>query len=55
VLEGFALLELTKGLEAIFWDAVAVAFRWPFYTAGIAALLALIPSALLPRRLTRRE
>jgi len=32
-------------------DEAARAFRWPLLTAAIAALLALVPSALLPRRL----
>jgi DHA2 family methylenomycin A resistance protein-like MFS transporter len=56
LLEKVALLQLKDGLEAIFWDETSAAFRWPFYTAAIAALLAVIPAVLLPRRLspTRR-
>ena len=55
VLGGFVLLQLKDSLEQIFWDEASAAFRWPFYTAGIAALLAVIPGALLPRRLPRRD
>lgn len=54
-LETFALLQLKDDLEAIFWDEASAAFRWPFSAAGIAALVALIPALLLPRRLPRRE
>lgn len=55
VLGGFVLLQLKDSLEQIFWDEASAAFRWPFYTAGIAALLAVVPGALLPRRLPRRD
>lgn len=53
--ETFALAQLKESLEAIFWEEASAAFRWPFYTAGIAALLAVIPGLLLPRRLRRRD
>ena len=49
--EGFQLLGLKDRIENIFWDRVAEAFRWPFAVAALAALLAVIPGALLPRRL----
>jgi EmrB/QacA subfamily drug resistance transporter len=50
-LEGLALVQLKDQLEAIFWDQVSAAFRWPFYVAGMAALLGAAAGALLPRRL----
>lgn len=50
-LQGLALLGLKQDLEKVFMDEAARAFRWPLLTAAIAALLALVPSALLPRRL----
>ena len=50
-LEAFALLGLKDRLEAIFWDEVSAAFRWPFYTAALAAVLGALAGALLPRRL----
>ncbi len=53
--ETFALAQLKESLEAIFWEEASAAFRWPFYIAGIAALLAVVPGLLLPRRLTRRD
>jgi EmrB/QacA subfamily drug resistance transporter len=53
MLEKFALLNLADRLEVIFWDEASAAFRWPFYTAAIAALIALIPGLLLPSRLPR--
>jgi hypothetical protein len=37
------------------WDQVSKAFRWPFYTAAIFAVLGALAGALLPRRLPRRE
>ena len=49
-LEAFALLGLKDRLEAIFWDEVSAAFRWPFYTAALAAVLGALAGALLPRR-----
>ena len=54
-LEGFALLGLKDDLERVFMDEAASAFTWPLLTAAIAALLALIPSAMLPSRLPRQE
>jgi len=39
----------------VFMDEAAMAFRWPLLTAAIAALLALIPSAMLPMRLPRQD
>jgi EmrB/QacA subfamily drug resistance transporter len=51
-LEAFALLGLKDRLEAIFWDEVSAAFKWPFYTAALAAVLGALAGALLPRRLT---
>ena len=53
--EGFVLLQLKNRLEGMLWDEVSAAFKWPFYTAGIAALLGALAGALLPRRLPRRE
>jgi EmrB/QacA subfamily drug resistance transporter len=53
--EGFVLLQLKNRLEELLWDQVSAAFRWPFYTAGIAAVLGALAGALLPRRLPRRE
>ena len=49
-LEAFALLGLKDRLEAIFWDEVSAAFRWPFYMAALAAVLGALAGALLPRR-----
>lgn len=54
-LEGLALLGLKDELERVFMDEAAGAFRWPLLTAAIAALLALVPSALLPSRLPQRD
>ena len=54
-LEGIALLGLKDDLERVFMDEAAMAFRWPLLTAAIAALLALIPSAMLPMRLPRQD
>ena len=53
--EGFALLQLKDRLENVFWDEVSAAWRWPFYTAAIAALLGAVAGAFLPRRLPRRS
>ena len=53
--EGLALLGLKDDLETLFMDEAAGAFRWPLLTAAIAALLALIPSAMLPLRLPRHD
>jgi MFS family permease len=53
--EGLVLLQLKDRLEGMLWDEVSAAFKWPFYTAGIAALLGALAGALLPRRLPRRE
>ena len=50
-LEAVVLVGLTGRLEAIFWDEVSAAFRWPFYTAALAAVLGALAGALLPRRL----
>jgi len=54
-LEGIALLGLKDDLERVFMDEAAMAFRWPLLTAAIAALLALIPSAMLPMRLPKQD
>jgi len=54
-LEGLALMGLKDDLERVFMDEAAGAFRWPLLTAAIAALLALIPSAMLPMRLPRHD
>lgn len=48
--EGFVLLQLKDRLEELLWDEVSAAFRWPFYTAAIAAVLGALAGALLPRR-----
>jgi MFS family permease len=53
VSEALALLGLSNRLEVLYIAKVSEAFRGPFYTAGIAALLAVIPGLLLPRRLPR--
>jgi len=53
--EGFVLLQLKNRLEELLWDEVSLAFRWPFYAAGIFAVLGAVAGALLPRRLPRRE
>ena len=53
-LEGLLLVQLKDRLEQIFWDEVSAAFRWPFYTAAIAALLGATAGALLPGRPRRR-
>ena len=49
-LEALALLGLKDRLEAIFWDEVSAAFRWPFYVAGLAAVIGALAGALLPPR-----
>jgi hypothetical protein len=51
LVEGLALLELKDRLENLLWDEVSSAFRWPFTTAAVAALLGAVAGALLPRRL----
>ncbi|GEM_PF-58285 len=53
-MEGLVLLQLKDRLENTLWDDVSAAFRWPFFTAGIFALLGAVAGALLPRRLPRR-
>jgi EmrB/QacA subfamily drug resistance transporter len=53
--EALSLLELKDRLENMLWDEVAGAFRWPFFTAAIAAALGALAGAFLPRRLPRRE
>jgi hypothetical protein len=55
LVEGLILLQLKDRLEVLLWDEVSAAFKWPFYTAGIAALLGALAGALLPRRLPRRS
>ncbi len=52
--EALSLLELKDRLENMLWDEVAAAFRWPFFTAAIAAALGALTGAFLPRRLPRR-
>jgi EmrB/QacA subfamily drug resistance transporter len=52
--EALSLLDLKDRLENMLWDEVAAAFRWPFFTAGIAAALGALAGAFLPRRLPRR-
>ena len=52
--EALALLDLKDRLENMLWDEVAGAFRWPFYTAAIFAVLGALAGAFLPRRLARR-
>jgi hypothetical protein len=52
--EGFVLLQLKNRLEELLWDQVSAAFRWPMYTAAIAAVLGALAGVLLPRRLPRR-
>jgi len=54
LIEGFILLQLKDRLEIVLWDEVSAAFKWPFYTAGIFALIGALAGALLPRRLPRR-
>jgi EmrB/QacA subfamily drug resistance transporter len=49
--DAVALLGLKDELEGVFLDETARAFVWPFCTAAIAALLSLLPAALLQRRL----
>ena len=51
--EGIVLVQLKNELEFIFWDAVSAAFRWPFYTAAMAAGLGAAAGALLPGRRRR--
>jgi EmrB/QacA subfamily drug resistance transporter len=53
--EGLQLLALKDVIENLFWDEVAAAFRWPFTIAALAALVAVIPGMLLPRRLPHDE
>ncbi len=53
--EGFKLLALKERIENLFWDEVAGAFGWPFTVAALAALIAVVPGLLLPRRLPRRD
>jgi len=54
-MEGLVLLQLKNRLEEKLWDEVSAAFTWPFYTAGIFALIGALAGALLPRRLPRRS
>jgi hypothetical protein len=54
-MEGLVLLQLKDRLEQRLWDEVSAAFKWPFYTAGIFAVLGALAGALLPRRLPRRS
>jgi MFS family permease len=43
--------QLKADIGAIFKDNVAHSFTWPFYAAALAALLAVIPSLFVGRRL----
>jgi hypothetical protein len=54
-LEAFQLLALKDRIENLFWDEVALAFRWPFTVAALFALVSVVPGLLLPRRLPRHE
>ncbi len=53
--DALALASLAGSLEKVFLKEVAEAFWWPFMTAAMAALLSVIPAALLQRRLTHAE
>ncbi|NLE22248.1 MAG: MFS transporter [Actinobacteria bacterium] len=53
--EALSLLELKDRLENMLWDEVAAAFRWPFFTAAIAAALGALTGAFLPRRPRRGQ
>ncbi|MCX6363446.1 MAG: MFS transporter [Actinobacteria bacterium] len=55
LVEGIVLLQLKNRLEETLWDEVSAAFTWPFYTAGIFAVIGALAGALLPRRLPRRS
>jgi EmrB/QacA subfamily drug resistance transporter len=46
---------LREQVEAVFRDAVAESFTWPFYAAAVASALALIPSLFVGRRLGEHE
>ncbi len=48
--EGIVLVQLKNKLEAMIWDEVSAAFRWPFFVAAGAALIGAGAGALLPRR-----
>lgn len=54
-LEAFQLLALKDRIENLFWDEVALAFRWPFTVAALFALVSVVPGLLLPRRLPRHD
>jgi EmrB/QacA subfamily drug resistance transporter len=54
-MEGLVLLQLKDRLENTLWNDVSTAFRWPFFSAAIAALIGAAAGAFLPRRLRRPE
>ena len=43
--------QLKSTIGAIYRDHIAGAFTWPFYAAALAALLAVVPAAMVGRRL----
>jgi EmrB/QacA subfamily drug resistance transporter len=51
VVEAGAMLQLKDALEKLYLDKVAGAFRWPFYTAALFALVSLPAGLLLGKRL----
>lgn len=50
-----AYAEAQGRVTAIFRDAVARSFPWPFYAAAVAALLAVVPALFTGRRLGEHE
>ncbi len=47
--------QIAAHIIAIYRDDIAKSFKWPFYAAALAALLAIVPGALTGRRLGEYE
>ncbi len=53
--QAVAQQRIEQHIGAIYQDTIGRSFRWPFYAAALAALLALFPALLTGRRLGEHE